>query len=401
MVTAERLSRLLLLLYEGASTPGRTQAFLNELVDVVDAKGAVLREHVFSTDRNVRIEISSLNETVGYPEEALSLYREYIWQKDFYLQRVLERFRTADCGVSQSLMTESERKRSETYADYQVPFDIGPMMWQKLAERPDYHASISITRRNGAPFFDTPELEILTALAPHLRQAFRLSRSLSELQASNAMLTRSMGEMEIAICMARQDGSILRSTEGADRILETRDGIWLNNGRLKAAVNAEQKTLDSIIIGACQTGANRGMDYAIEIQSQAAGNTTVRSSTAQAGGALLITRRPPLGPLQVVISPFCPGSLMNEPEATALIQFSDPTSIPKSRAATLRALYRLSPTESRLADLLLHGLEVNEVSDRLKLTLETTRYHLKQVLAKTGTHRQSELIRLMLSLPGR
>lgn len=401
MVTAERLSRLLLLLYEGASTPGRTKAFLSELVDAVDAKGAVLREHVFSTDRNVRVEASSLNETVGYSEESLSFYREYMWQKDLYLQRVLERFRTADCGVSQSLMTESERKRSELYADYQVPFDVGPMMWQKLAERPDYHASISIIRRNGAPFFDKPELEILTALAPHLRQAFRLSRSLSELRTSNAMLNRSIGEMEIAICMIRQDGSILRSTEGADRILETRDGIWLNNGRLRVAVNAEQITLDTFIMGACQTGANRGMEYPVEIQSKAAGNTTVRSSTAQAGGALLITRRPPLRPLQVVISPFCTGSLMNEPEATALIQFSDPTSIPKSRAAMLRALYRLSPTESRLADLLLQGHEVNDVSDKLKLTLETTRYHLKQVFAKTGTHRQSELVRLMLSLPGR
>ncbi len=72
MVTAERLSRLLLLLYEGASTPGRTQAFLNELVDAVGAKGAVLREIAFSTDRDVRVDVSSLNETVGYPKEALS-----------------------------------------------------------------------------------------------------------------------------------------------------------------------------------------------------------------------------------------------------------------------------------------------------------------------------------------
>lgn len=274
-------------------------------------------------------------------------------------------------------------------------------MWARLGEGPGYHAAISIVRRDGAPFFEQAELEILTALAPHLRQAFQLSRSLSDLRTSNAMLTRSIGEMEIAICMARQDGSILRSTEEADRILETRDGIWLNNGRLKAAVHVEQKTLDSLIIGACQTGANRGVDYATNIQAKAAGDTTVRSMTAQAGGALLISRRPPLGPLQVVISPFCPGSLMNEPEATALIQFSDPTSIPKSRAAMLRALYRLSPTESRLADLLLHGHKVNEVSDKLKLTLETTRYHLKQVLAKTNTHRQSGLIRLMLSLPGK
>jgi DNA-binding CsgD family transcriptional regulator len=36
----------------------------------------------------------------------------------------------------------------------------------------------------------------------------------------------------------------------------------------------------------------------------------------------------------------------------------------------------------------------------LHTTLATTRFQLKRVQAKTNTHRQSELIKLMLSLPG-
>jgi DNA-binding CsgD family transcriptional regulator len=36
----------------------------------------------------------------------------------------------------------------------------------------------------------------------------------------------------------------------------------------------------------------------------------------------------------------------------------------------------------------------------MRITLATARFQLKRVLAKTGTHRQSELMRLMLSLPG-
>jgi DNA-binding CsgD family transcriptional regulator len=98
--------------------------------------------------------------------------------------------------------------------------------------------------------------------------------------------------------------------------------------------------------------------------------------------------------------PFCAGSLMNEPEAAALVQFSDPFALPRSRRTVLRALYGLTPTESRLADLLLQGLEVREVADRMSTTLETARCHLKRVMAKTGTRRQAELMRLMLTLPG-
>jgi DNA-binding CsgD family transcriptional regulator len=104
--------------------------------------------------------------------------------------------------------------------------------------------------------------------------------------------------------------------------------------------------------------------------------------------------------LQVVISPFCPGSLLNEPQATALIQFSDPSAVPRSRAAALRALYALTPAEARLADLLLQGLDVSQVAEQMNTTISTTRVQLKRVQAKTETHRQSELMRLMLSLPG-
>jgi DNA-binding CsgD family transcriptional regulator len=34
------------------------------------------------------------------------------------------------------------------------------------------------------------------------------------------------------------------------------------------------------------------------------------------------------------------------------------------------------------------------------IALETARFHLKRVTAKTGTRLQTELMRLMLSLPG-
>jgi len=66
----------------------------------------------------------------------------------------------------------------------------------------------------------------------------------------------------------------------------------------------------------------------------------------------------------------------------------------------MRQLYGLTPTEARLADLLMEGLEVREIAERAGTTLETARVHLKRVLSKTGARRQMELVRLMLSLPG-
>lgn len=397
--TSDRLSRLLLLLYEGVSTPQQMPVFLTELVQTLSATGAIFREHTFSPGRTFHVNSTDLAETVGYSHEALQSYQTW-WERDIYLHRCLERFHTADCGVSQVLATKTELQHNDFYTDYMGHFDVGPMIWAKLAERPDYHASISIVRAHKAELFHQTELELLTALSPHLRQALQLSRTLQNLQFSNAMLSQGVEEMGIAMCMVRQDGSVLRSTEAADHVLAARDGICVKGGRIHVALGQEQRALDAVIAGACQTTSLGALQHPIRTRSKAAGDVQVRSWTARSGGALLITRRLSARPLQVIVSPFCPGTLLPEPEAAALIQFSDPSAIPKSRAAVLGALYSLTPTESRFADFLLRGLEVREAADQMRITFETARYHLKRVLAKTGTGRQSELMRLMLSLPG-
>ena len=401
MVPAGDLSRLLLLLYEGVSSPGRMREFLQAILETTNAKGAILREHSYSVrGEEACVGTSNFSETVGYSDDALAAYSNYFYTNDIYLNKVLEGFSDADCGASQVLVTKSELGRSEIYSDYLVPFDIGPMMWAKLAATPGYHSSLSVVRGDGKLFFDQPELALLTALAPHLRQALHLNKTLSALNSSNAMLSRGVEDAGIAICTVRQDGTVLRSTAGADQVLAAKDALWLQDRQLRTTVRSEQAALDQLIFAAAQTGGNKGLANARRVKSVAAGSHTIQTWTANAGGALLITRRLPLRPLQVIVSPFCPGTLLNDPEATALVQFSDPSATPRPRAAVLRALYGLTPTESRLADFLLQGSDVREAADRLGTTLETARFHLKRVLAKTGTSRQTALMRLLLSLPG-
>ena len=117
------------------------------------------------------------------------------------------------------------------------------------------------------------------------------------------------------------------------------------------------------------------------------------------GGALLIERKSQTNPLRITVTPFLFPVPGNSAQLAALVFVSDPASSPQSRGAALKALYGLTPTEIRLADLLLEGADLRRVADRMGLTLETTRFHTKRVLAKTGTRRQAELLRLMLSLP--
>ena len=65
----------------------------------------------------------------------------------------------------------------------------------------------------------------------------------------------------------------------------------------------------------------------------------------------------------------------------------------------LREYFDLTPAESRIAVLLCEGRVVKQVALELRISMSTVRTHVRALLAKTGTRRQSQLIQLLTSLP--
>ena len=68
-------------------------------------------------------------------------------------------------------------------------------------------------------------------------------------------------------------------------------------------------------------------------------------------------------------------------------------------AADLTELFGLTAAEARVACMIAEGGSIAEISDRLSVSELTARTHLKRIFGKTGTKRQSALVRLVLSMP--
>jgi DNA-binding CsgD family transcriptional regulator len=58
--------------------------------------------------------------------------------------------------------------------------------------------------------------------------------------------------------------------------------------------------------------------------------------------------------------------------------------------------YGLTPAEAQVARQLLQGFDIAGTAAQLGIGTETVRSRVRRVLAKTGTNRQCELIRLLL-----
>jgi DNA-binding CsgD family transcriptional regulator len=77
---------------------------------------------------------------------------------------------------------------------------------------------------------------------------------------------------------------------------------------------------------------------------------------------------------------------------------SDLTARPGPDPAVLRQLFGLTRMESRVASIISTGASPEEAAENMGISFETARNHLKAVFAKTGTHRQGELVALLSRL---
>src|SRR5262249_31817085 len=87
--------------------------------------------------------------------------------------------------------------------------------------------------------------------------------------------------------------------------------------------------------------------------------------------------------------------------ASVVLQITDPPARAMLDPAILIDAFELTPSEATLAADLLCGLRVSEAAAKRGRSVATMRTHLASILAKTGTARQSDLVRLLSQLPRR
>ena len=83
-----------------------------------------------------------------------------------------------------------------------------------------------------------------------------------------------------------------------------------------------------------------------------------------------------------------------------LIEVKEPTKVPAEIKNVLQGAFSLSNSEARLAYDLSAGGVLSETLERLDITRNTAKTHLRRIYEKTGTQSQLELSRLIHSLAG-
>lgn len=218
----------------------------------------------------------------------------------------------------------------------------------------------------------------LSQVMPHWVRAARMQQRNFELSGLASLGLAGLDTLDFGVMVLQVDLRVRYANSWAEALVQADSHLSLQDGVLRAHSDTLQAVLRKLLDGAIR---GRGADAA-------SGSWMHITSGGQPVPIIvtpLVSRQPVEGPWQL-------------PAAMLLLGNSESRSV--LDAGVLTSLFGLSRKESIIAIRLAAGETLNEIAEREFLSPHTVRVHIRDTLRKTGTHRQSELVRLLHLLPG-
>lgn len=183
---------------------------------------------------------------------------------------------------------------------------------------------------------------------------------------SPALTAATLDHLNHGVALVDADLRVYHANEQLQRLCQRADGLLMRNGTLAASETGGAPQLHGALAHAFSGGAD---------------------------ATLRLWRLPPKRPLSILVRPLAQevaGAQSAAPPALLLIGVPDRASAPP--AIRLRQAYGLTAAEAAVAQRLLQGCDIHAVARLANISVTTARTHLRSLLAKTETHRQSELM---------
>ncbi len=299
-------------------------------------------------------------------QDSAGAYVEQGWYtKDERAKRGRPKWQQNDVVLEQEITTAEERARLPFYQDFLRKYGLE---WWAGAMCPGKDPwCVTFHRELGSDPFDSRNASEMAALAPDI--AIRL-KLLDQMERTSRRLTLDAWEFaNVGAILIGSAGYVLGMTSRAEQLMS--GALSCRNHRLVARHSDSNHRLQCLL---ARIAANRSSAFGAEPNRQA-----VRRENM-----------PPLI-LEGLPLPFGVGGRY----ARAVLIVSDGSLPDTIDQNLLRQAFDISPAESRLAAMLLEGGTARDVAQRMGLSYQTVRNQLKSLFEKTGTARQSELVKLL------
>lgn len=247
-----------------------------------------------------------------------------------------------------------------------------------LVDTPDLRVTMRLRTNEGVSELSADERESrLQRVLPHLQRAARMQQRNQELNELAALGMAGLDTLDFGVMVIERTMRVKYANAWARTMAAEDDRLSLDGGRLHSAEHTHDAALRNLI-------------------ETAAGSLGVQGA---AGSWMYLARDG--RPVPFIATPLKPSDVMRSawasPLAVVLVGNSEARSV--MDAGVLASLFGLTNKECIVAARLAAGETLQEIAEREFLSVHTVRVHIRDILRKTGTHRQSELVRLLHLLP--
>ena len=217
---------------------------------------------------------------------------------------------------------------------------------------------------------------MIECLIPHVRKFVQVRQALAGAQVLSSSLSGLLDNDQLGVIQLDRGGRILEASGRALEILRQGDGLYDQNGTLRAWFPADNVKLQKVLADALPT-----------LGSQAAADSMTIRRVGNARKLMLS-----INPVEASALDFGARSV------AALVLLKEPAGRPRLDAALVSDVLGLTAAESQVAVLMCEGMATSDIATATGRQPSTVNTLIQRAYRKLGITRQTELMRLVLSL---
>jgi DNA-binding CsgD family transcriptional regulator len=362
------LNRIIAAIYDAALQPELWSAALAHAARYFDASRAILETPLRSTLAGGFVAVHNISQC------DLAAYNAHFRSRNVWMDGHFKRHSGREGAFTGDMFaSHDELVNSEFYSDYLRRQDAYHMCSSVIHGRsPNMDlVTITVTRGRRQRRFSEEHRRAIGHLAPHVQRALAIHDRLgSSAQVTGTMNPDALQFAASAVFLVNGSAKILQLSPSAERVV--RDGSILT-------VQADHLT---------SARDNDSLVEAIRQVSQARTNGRFGRLLLLRGSVVPLLRAHALIVSADVLAPGAVLVFLGPLGATQYVRLSE----------SLRALYGLTPAESRLCELLKEGHSLQTAAGLLSIRTSTVASQLKSIFLKTGLGRQADLVRALLDV---
>jgi DNA-binding CsgD family transcriptional regulator len=370
-------------IYDVTLNPKNWPALLERITDYMRGERGLLQTPTLTAEQG-RLAFSH-----RIDESILQSYADHFIKVDPWIPAMLTRNGSKDGGVifGDDVVPTPVLMEGEFYRDFLRLTDVvhncvGLIFGPESQYGP--LTTVSVFRGLQGKPYEAEDRERMALIMPHLSRAIGMQYRLLDTELRLAASLSALDRLNFGVFLIGAEGNVVHRNAAAEAILSEGDALKLNYSSGRNEVLTAIDPHDASVLADALSAVLRGDPRKARHFSD----------------AVNVKRAEGRGHYSLQLSPLPLGHHFNvdQRQTAAIVFVMDFVSNSFPDPALLAKLYRLTPAESRLSIALAGGETLANYSAGQGIAYNTARAQLRAIFDKTGTSRQAELVKLIMSL---